>query len=403
MATPERSDIKQEFKGKRTLINVKLGDLTIKSEIYSHRTDDELKPESVAELANSIMSEGLKEPLEVLHDPEVTGKYRIISGHRRRKALNENKKLDNKRFNDEMDVPVYLQEPSVGETPEEFALDTYMSSMAHNAENGVRKKVSDIKTLEFIAGAIERNASELRIRNTLGMTERDFERKKNIIGLEELWNACKDNYISVGYAGHLVEGILADDKPMRKAKLIESIAAWRKEADIRIASYIKRYVSKSKDKKEPSDKDRKRLGSSHLTNSMVQEWIKKNKDELVYDLTEGKLNCVMVLDQDGLKITSVNKKLDEIKAEELQDILDMTAVLQKQASDRLDVLEANEAVLKAIKKASGNKRIEAAWTKATTASGISADDDEQDNEESQNIEELDNQDADDEFEDEGDD
>ena len=254
--------------------------------------------EDIPELKNSIMLQGLLDPLGVM-GPLEDDRYMLLSGERRWRAINE---LVDEGKMDEFPIPVFvIDNKNLDVVTQKLIIKTSnLETRQKIDQNRHRAEIMELLKMQVDSGDITRKEMALRAAKFFKTSDRYGRYWRMVFESDdsELKDMVKEDKIDIKSASYIA-GIEDEGK---KSELKEKI---KKGEDSR--SVVKDDISKKKTEKKP-DKNLKAIGESE---PVVPENLSFNNEDSTYPLDIKKATESTILSQDDNNSTVSEKEETE--------------------------------------------------------------------------------------------
>jgi ParB-like chromosome segregation protein Spo0J len=291
------------------IVNAKLGRVPL-NQIdddpvnFAFRDDDELTDAGIKSLAEDIAVNGLTTPLLIAKRPN--GRYLLINGHRRRRAILLNIKLGVAGFTDEMLVPVFVIDIGASELALVARAVSANVQQRSLSREGRQKAVVRLKHLGM---------PDKEIARCVGVSEQTVERDLALVKSGCMLAHVRDRNITGSQAALLVK--VAEDAG-RMDDLCAAFANWVDEVKANIQAEQQRRKEADEDPLPLPDT----LPRSYMTAEQVATW--KTALEKGLPLTSpGFRFRAQVKEEKGERriiIDSVKAKVSELSAKDLAKV-----------------------------------------------------------------------------------
>ncbi len=296
---------------------VKFCDIQIDAAVNSYRDSDELSDESIASLAEDMLSHGLLTPWLVHELPDA--KYMGHDCHRRYHAVLFNIKRGAAGFHREMLIPVQILPAATSE------LGAVKRAVASNIQ---RSALSDIGKIRAAVRMKHLGATNIEIAQTLGMSDSTVGRLL-ILGGNQVWlQHVVEHNIPSSTAVRLLQAAEAEE---RLVALTKAFDAWCADTRTAVEAEDSRRRANDEDALSISDKWLQR----YLKPDQVNGWIDQLRSGRPLGPPEFRYRA-MIRKGDGpqrLEIDGIKKDLDGLSLEALGKIAgriaDLDADLQQ--------------------------------------------------------------------------
>jgi len=290
---------------------VPLNELTLLPEKYCHREPEELKPEALQLLCDSLVLEGLRVPPVFFTNAQ--GQKIVTCGYRRVIGLRTLAERNQPGFSLTMLIEAI---EVVGAT----RLDHLVQSLSDNYN---RSNPSPTRRLHAVKALHDEGAEVRLAARTLGVSDATYSRDLRIVKLDWAYAYVEKNAIAPTVASKLLE---AAEKADRTDELKEVIDQWVDTTDKQVKDKARRYKAEGKDMKA-GDLVIKNL----MKKELVDNWLSCIEDKRPFD-DKAEWQVDVGIDDDGrLKLTSLTLDLNKAPAEQQAKLASRLIQVGKQA------------------------------------------------------------------------
>jgi ParB-like chromosome segregation protein Spo0J len=309
---------KRETQAEIRPTRVRLSELVLQPERYSHRRKIEFSSARLKALKDSIVSEGLQVPIEFYRDAK--GRLVVLKGHRRVTALRLLAADNTPGFTPDMEIDAL---EVINGTADDYLLRSVL-------DNTNRQSLSRTERMRAARVLNDNGIEPTRAAFALGISVKQYERDLRIARYPWMLQHVEEDSIAATYAARLLEEA---EKVDGVAELKEDLDAWiaEKKKVIREKERLRK-VQTGKDLR-PAEKAVKNLMPRHL----VEHWIAQLRKKRRFD-EDARWTFAAGIEESGkLRIEALS--LDLMNAP-LEDLARVAAKLSKLTQDLLPFLES---------------------------------------------------------------
>ncbi len=300
-----QSPPRRQARSTRRQITVRLIQIRLDKDNYCHRADDDLAPDKLSGLSDSLVQEGPQTPVVVVATDDVIDfdgqqlpVYLLISGHRRFSALKEagRQNLDPERISDEMPIDAVEVLQGHDQSKADFDDDLLICSVSENEQ---RKLLSNDQRLAVVEKFVARRISAQRASSALGISDSQYGRDSELVRDPVMYGWVKEGKLTATLAGKLIEAA----KPLGEnydlhSELGRMLSLAEKRRDAEVA------------KKAKVNKKASLLVKDYITSRLASHWVDQVEKGILLDEEVGlKFGIAVDEENDELTITGVQSSL----------------------------------------------------------------------------------------------
>lgn len=310
-----------------------LDQIKTRPEDYRHRDDADLnvKSESMKALMDSLITEGLQEPLLVYKDE--AGSYVQITGHRRRAALEALADANVGEFKRSM--PVQVREILNG--------SRHVLLLLSAADNLLREQIDELHRIRHTVRCIQEGVDHTWIKVQLKLSDSTFDRCRRLAGAPWMLAHVERSEIGLSAAHLLLEAAGGKGGPVALENLQKDLAREITAVRAKIAAKAADLASKDK---EISKADA--TVKNYFAPYLVKAWILAlRRGDRLPRKAQFKYGAGVVRDRAGkrLFIQAITLNLVEGELERLAEVIVKLDRLVKDARPEINALARQRAAL----------------------------------------------------------
>lgn len=306
----EKEPMTRHMTGQTKRRTVRLSDLKMNTDRYCHRQHEELDEKVLEPLMDSLVLEGLRQPVTIYTDSQ--GNEILIGGHRRVSGLRFLARRNQSGFSEDMEIEAI---EIIGAT----AQDHLVQSVSDN-EN--RKNLSPAERLRTTKRLHDAGVEVRRAARALGVSDSTYQRDLGLVKHPWMYQHIEDDSVAHTVADKL---IVAATKAGRLKELKEDLDAWVADKKRELKDKARRYKAETGKDIKPSEL----MVKNKMPKFLIDHWLNLIKEGRRFD-DEAEWDFAGSIDGGRLQIPSVSMDITKTSAENLAKLAARLSQLIKQ-------------------------------------------------------------------------